>query len=68
VAQTIIEGDSYLSNPSRALTARRTKLRKALMDTAQMGELEMLCAAALGTTAIMADDSNCLIEGDDFSC
>ena len=55
LAQTAIAGDGYLSNPARALTARRTRLRTMLMDTAQMGELELLCAAVLGTTVVSAD-------------
>ena len=55
VAREAISGDAYLSDPSRALTARRTKLRTLLIDTALMGELELLSAAVLGTTAVSAD-------------
>jgi hypothetical protein len=55
VAPTAIAGGAYLSDPSRALTARRTKLRTLLIDTAQMRELEFLSSAVLGTTAVPAD-------------
>jgi methylase of polypeptide subunit release factors len=65
LAQTAIAGDAYLSNPARALTARRTRLRTTLMDTAQMGELELLCAAALGTTAVSADADDLSTEDED---
>ena len=57
-ARTIIGGDAYLSNPSRALTARRTKLRTHLSVMAQMGELDELCAAVLGTTVAVADSED----------
>jgi methylase of polypeptide subunit release factors len=50
-AATIINGDAYLNDPSRALTARRRKLRKQLRGLATFQEMETLCAAALGTTA-----------------
>jgi SAM-dependent methyltransferase len=50
-AANIIEGDSYLNDPNRALPARRRKLRERLQETKQSQELEVLCAAALGTTA-----------------
>jgi hypothetical protein len=68
LAQTAIMEDAYLRDPARALTARRGKLRKVLISTPQMDELEMLCAAALGTTAIMMDDPNSLSECEEFSC
>jgi hypothetical protein len=55
LAQATINGDQYLSNPARALTARRTRLRTALVGTPQMGQLEVLCAAVLGTTAVFTD-------------
>ncbi|MEX0696308.1 MAG: hypothetical protein WEB85_10635 [Dongiaceae bacterium] len=49
-AQVAVEEDGYLSDPNRALTARRSKLRGKLIQTQQVRELELLCAAALGTT------------------
>ena len=64
VARTAIAEDVYLSDPSRALTARRTKLRTLLIDTTQMGELELLSAAVLGTTAVSADADD-LSDDDD---
>ncbi len=65
VARTAIAGDAYLSNPSRALTARRTKLRMLLIDTAQMDELELLSAAILGTTAVSADADDLSYDDED---
>ena len=50
-AQAIIEGDAYLNDPSRALSARRRKLREHLRDLLQFQQLEEHCAASLGTTA-----------------
>lgn len=50
IAQTIVAGDEYLYNPTRALHLRRSRLRKALFATELVQELELLCAAALGTT------------------
>lgn len=49
LAQGIISESDYLSDPNRALTSRRTKLRKELSQMEQVRELELLCAAALGT-------------------
>ena len=40
VAQAIIEGDAYLNDPSRALPARRRKLRERLRDLLQFQQLE----------------------------
>jgi hypothetical protein len=58
-AQAIIEGDVYLNDPSRALPARRRKLREHLRDLLQFQQLEEHCAASLGTTAFgdEAEDS-----------
>jgi hypothetical protein len=50
-ATAIVASDSYLSDPSRALPARRRKMRDKLLKNAAYAELEALCAAALGTTA-----------------
>jgi hypothetical protein len=55
-ARGMIDGDSYLSDPSRALTARRRKLRQLIASLPQFREMELLCAAALGTTAFGAED------------
>lgn len=52
IAQTVVAGDVDLSNPNCALTRRRTRLRVRLSETDQVRELEALCAAALGTTAL----------------
>lgn len=51
IAQNTVAADAYLNDPNRALPVRRTRLRKAIAATGQMQELELLCAAALGTTA-----------------
>lgn len=64
-ARTAIAGDPYLSDPSRALTARRTRLRTLLIDTVQMAELELLSAAVLGTTAVSADADDLSDDGED---
>jgi len=50
----IIEGDSYLNDPNRALPARRRKMRARLQEIKEFQEMETLCAAALGTTAFGA--------------
>jgi methylase of polypeptide subunit release factors len=65
LAQTAITGDAYLSNPARALTARRTRLRRMLIDTQEMAELELLCAAALGTTAVCTDVDDLSADDED---
>jgi hypothetical protein len=51
IAKESVEADEYLNDPSRSLPARRTKLREQLSATKEFKELEILCAAALGTTA-----------------
>jgi methylase of polypeptide subunit release factors len=51
LAHEIVAADDYLHDPNRALTTRRTRLRKQLQETGAFLELEQLCAAALGTTA-----------------
>ena len=61
-AESIVMGDSYLNDPSRALTRRRSKLRALLFATGQGRELEVRCAAALGTT-IPDEDSATSSEG-----
>ena len=50
-ARTIVAGNTYLNDPSRALTRRRSKLRASLLGTDRGRELEDRCAAALGITA-----------------
>jgi SAM-dependent methyltransferase len=50
-AAAMVAVDEYLSDPSRALPARRRKMREALAENPAYVELEVLCAAALGTTA-----------------
>jgi methylase of polypeptide subunit release factors len=55
-AATLVEADPYLDDPSRALPARRRKLRERLQQTANFEELEVLCAASLGTTAFGGAD------------
>jgi hypothetical protein len=57
-AAEIIKNDSYLNDPNRALPARRRKLREQLRGTKQIQELEVLCAAALGTTAFSGDEQS----------
>jgi methylase of polypeptide subunit release factors len=52
IARTIVDEDDYLSDPNRALTSRRIKLRDRLCETDQLREMETLCAAALGTTVL----------------
>jgi hypothetical protein len=50
-AKAVVEADSYLNDPQKALPARRRKLREQLRDMVKFQELEALCASALGTTA-----------------
>lgn len=57
LVQGFVAADAYLSDPNRALTARRTKLRKKLGEMQEFQALEHLCAAALGTTAF-GDESD----------
>ena len=49
-ARAMVVADDYLGDPNRALHIRRRRLRKALQATAELKELELLGAAALGTT------------------
>lgn len=51
-ARDIVIADDNLGDPNRALHVRRTRLRDALQASAELQELEQLCAAALGTTAL----------------
>jgi SAM-dependent methyltransferase len=51
IAIAAVKADAYLNDPSRSLPARRSKLR----DRKEFEELEILCAAALGTTAFGSD-------------
>jgi hypothetical protein len=55
-AAAIAVADEYLSDSSRALPARRRKMREALSSNAAFTEMESLCAAALGTTAFGGGD------------
>lgn len=48
-ARSIIAKDAYLRDPLRGLHIRRSKLRDALAATKAMSELELNCAAILGT-------------------
>ena len=59
-ATNIVYDDDYLQDQNNALPARRTRLRKRLWATASFKELDQLCSAVLGTTAIT--DAT---EGDD---
>jgi hypothetical protein len=65
IAASAVEADVYLNDPSRSLSARRSKLRKHLGAAKQFAELEALCASALGTTAF-GDDSDG-VTGEDGS-
>jgi hypothetical protein len=51
-----IAADGYLNDPTKALTARRRRLREHLDTTPPFKALEELCAAALGTSAF-SDES-----------
>ena len=51
LAAEVVAANTYLRDPNRALRSRRTRLRKELQRTALFGELEVLCASVLGTTA-----------------
>ena len=50
LARTIVASDSYLGDPNRALTQRRSKLRGHLLASPDGKELGLLCAALLGTS------------------
>ena len=58
IARAAVGKDEYLSDPSRALTRRRSKLRSTLVKIPQVHELELLCAAALGVTATAEIDED----------
>jgi hypothetical protein len=62
-AQAIIEGDAYLNDPSRALPARRRKLRERLRDLPQFQQMEESCAVSLGTTAFGDETEG---DGEDY--
>ncbi|MCI0719579.1 MAG: hypothetical protein L0338_11515 [Acidobacteria bacterium] len=49
-AHAIVSSDEYLSDPNRALTQRRSRLRARLQATNESSQLSVLCAALLGTT------------------
>jgi hypothetical protein len=55
LARETIAGDQDLSDPNRALTWRRSRLRAKLLETDQGRELDLLCAALLGTTSAAED-------------
>jgi hypothetical protein len=46
-AGTIVKGSTYLSDPARALAARRRKLRQQLKDVPAFSELNVLCTSVL---------------------
>ena len=50
IAQASVADDNYLHDLNHVLAIRRTRLRKKLLATEQVQELESLCAALLGTT------------------
>jgi hypothetical protein len=51
-AESRVATDEYLSDPNKALTVRRRKLREALAATTEISELETLCASVLGTSTV----------------
>ena len=51
-ASDIVSMDDYLQNPNKLLAIRRTRLRKQLWETAAFEEMDQLCSAELGTTAL----------------
>ena len=53
VAQSIVEADSYLNDPARVLSVRRTRLRQRLAAVSEMKELEELSASALATSPVV---------------
>jgi uncharacterized protein (UPF0147 family) len=65
-AKTVVAADEYLNDPNHPLHIRRSRLRAKLAVTENVQELELLCAAALGTTAFgeLAEDA-LQREGDD---
>jgi len=48
-ALSIVTGDKYLDDPTRALTRRRSRLRAKLLEIESIRRLEDLCGAILGT-------------------
>lgn len=64
IAEKAVAADGYLNDPNKALHVRRTKLREQLAATSEMKELELLCAAALGTTAFGDQDEADSSAGD----
>ena len=54
-ATLIVADDNYLRDPNKALTRRRTRLREKLQTTTDFKELDRLCAAMLGTSAVSDD-------------
>ena len=57
LVKSFVATDAYLDDPSRALTVRRSRIRGKLHETPAFQELECVCAAALGTTALIDDSS-----------
>ena len=54
-ATQMVNGDGYLENPNKALTVRRTRLRERLWRTDAFKQLDRLCSAVLGTSAILEE-------------
>jgi hypothetical protein len=67
LAHAIVAADDYLNDPNRALTRRRSKLRKILLETEPVRSLEVLCAAVLGTTVFGEDPQESSPDEDDDS-
>ena len=62
-ARAMVVADEYLGDPNRALHTRRARLRGALQATAELQELEQLCAAALGTTVLEEETGDTASDG-----
>jgi hypothetical protein len=63
LADTHCKADGYLSDPGKALSARRRKLR-AMLGTSQLfSRLEVLAGSALGVTAAVMDGPDASEEG-----
>lgn len=58
LAAKIVADDDRIGNPNRALTSRRSRLRELLIDEKPLREMEQLCAAALGITALDENTSD----------
>ena len=56
-AGNIVARDEYLQNPNKALTARRTRLRKRLWSITAFKELNQICSAILGTATFGDEES-----------